>query len=197
MGLMIHSISQIPAGSDRSFYLYMLDYGWKDHFTAELHLNFDSMAEVAAQSNSVVIRGTSSHFADEVLSWHHINSEDASELLPALLLTTRTPESFRIPHFALDLPEAARAPSQVDDHLVLIPLRKVCASPADVAPVLKLIFKDISAGKSLTNFAISRELKPKHGSALVASLVLEPNIGGIGVDLKKLYSFLESFRKTK
>ena len=43
------------------------------------------MAKIAAENKAVVIKGTvGSHFQNEVLSWHHINGEDANDLLPAL-----------------------------------------------------------------------------------------------------------------
>jgi hypothetical protein len=30
MGLYVHSLAEIPTGAERSYYLYLLDYGWEE-----------------------------------------------------------------------------------------------------------------------------------------------------------------------
>ena len=57
--------------------------------------NFDKFAEHASKNNFVIFKGLpGSHFDDEVLSWHHINGEDAEDILPAVLITTENPHFF-------------------------------------------------------------------------------------------------------
>jgi hypothetical protein len=58
--------------------------------------NFDRMADLASRDNAVIITGTrGSEFNDEVLSWQRVNGQEADELLPAVLITTRHPSLFR------------------------------------------------------------------------------------------------------
>ena len=47
--------------------------------------NYEKMASLAAENKAVVIRGTHRvHFEDQVLSWHHINGQNAEEILLAI-----------------------------------------------------------------------------------------------------------------
>ncbi len=98
MGLMIHSLAELPEGVERRCYMYLLDYGWKEPVLDVLYQNFDRMADAASRSGAVILRGVvGAHFEDEVLSWHQINGEDAEELLPAILLTNRNPHDWSSP----------------------------------------------------------------------------------------------------
>ena len=96
MGLMIYSLDNIPAGAKRDYFIYLLDYGWTEPISEILNKNFEEMSKIAAENKAVVIKGTvASHFQNEVLSWHHINGEDAENLLPALLITNKHPQYFK------------------------------------------------------------------------------------------------------
>jgi hypothetical protein len=54
------------------------------------------MADLASRSDAVVIHGPRGvHFEDEVLSWHRVNGQDDAGILPAILITTRHPSTFR------------------------------------------------------------------------------------------------------
>lgn len=92
MGLYVHSLGEIPTRTDRAYYVYLLDYGWEESLGNAVRANLPKMADVASRSNSVVIHGTRGvHFEDEVLSWHRVNGQDAKDILPAILVTTRHP----------------------------------------------------------------------------------------------------------
>ena len=89
MGLYVQSLNNIPQSAHRDYYIYLLDYGWSEPLGNALMNNYEKMAQLAAENDAVVIRGTHRvHFEDEVLSWHHINGENAEDLLPAILITT-------------------------------------------------------------------------------------------------------------
>ncbi len=95
MGLIVHSLQNIPESKNRDYLIYLLDYGWDEPISKALRDNFDKMAEIAAKNRAVVIKGTElAHFENEVFSWHHINNEKADELLPALLITNKHPKYF-------------------------------------------------------------------------------------------------------
>jgi hypothetical protein len=82
VGLMIHSLEEIPSNVKRDYYLYLLDYGWKEPLSQTIIDNFDKISDSASKTNSVFIKGTiGSHVDNEILSWHHINAENGEEVL--------------------------------------------------------------------------------------------------------------------
>jgi hypothetical protein len=94
--LYVHSLGEIPQSAERAYYIYLLDYGWEEDLAGAVRANLPKMADLASRSNAVVIHGPRGvHFEDEVLSWHHVNGQDAKDILPALLVTTRHPSTFR------------------------------------------------------------------------------------------------------
>jgi len=96
MGLYVHSIGELPAEAYRSYYVYLLDYGWDEAFGDAVRRNLPQMADKASRSDAVVIHGPRGmHFEDEILSWHHINGCSSDDILPAILVTTRHPRTFR------------------------------------------------------------------------------------------------------
>jgi hypothetical protein len=67
--LYVHSIGEIPAEAFRSYYVYLLDYGWDEAFGDAVRRNLPKMADAASRSEAVVIHGPRGmHFEDEVLS---------------------------------------------------------------------------------------------------------------------------------
>lgn len=114
------------------------------------------------------------HFEDEVLSWHHINGQDADDILPAILVTTRHPRTFRESFGATVL----IAPTE--DALLLIPLKKICKTADQVVEVVEKIFKDIQGRKVLTQFSVAKEIHKSTGRALADAVILQPNVHGIG-----------------
>ena len=181
---MVHSIARLPEGYEREFYVYLLDYGWKESLGEALIGNFDRMAKLASTNKAVVIRGTvGSHFEDEVLSWHHFNGQQTDELLPAILITTQHPSYFQ--KFA-PMPREQSAGSWANEVLLLIPLRRCCKTTDQVVELIEKLFADIRAKKPLADFQIVQELRAGEGKSLLDALILEPSVGGFGVDLKAL-----------
>lgn len=191
MGLMIYSLDHIPLEAQRDYFIYLLDFGWDEPISNIINRNYDNMAKIAADNKAVVIKGTvASHFQSEVLSWHHINGEDAKDLLPALLITNKHPFYFMTSEtpFRYKDTDAIKAHKHGDMKMILIPFKKVCKTETDVITIVQNVFNDIVQGKDLTNFSIVEKQKSGIGRAIVDSLILQPNISGIGIDLKKFFN---------
>jgi hypothetical protein len=194
MGLYVHSLSRLPLGLERDYYIYVLDYGWDEPLGQALHTNFRRMADLAAKNKAVVIAGTDSRaFAEEILSvhvddaefsWSKINGEDGEDVLPALMISTIHPTRFReeVPGYRF----AKSTKGSADEKLILIPLRGVCKDATEVVALIERIFRDIAAQKPLTDFAVAKEIKSGSGTALSDALILKPSLWGVGVDIKEL-----------
>lgn len=188
MGLMIHSLGELPIEAQRDYYVYLLDYGWKEDLGRTLLDNFGQMARLASSSDAVVMRGTvGSHFEDEVLSWHHVNGQPGDELLPAILITTRHPQEFRSGRG-----NRHQEREGVHSNMILIPLNRVCKTSTDVVQLVGRLFEDIRNKKALKDFDVVGTMKAGAGGAVVDALILQPNIGGIGLNLNSIIDF---FRK--
>lgn len=187
MGLVIRTLEDLPETSDREYYIYLLDYGWNEPLDQALKDNFDKIATSVSKHKGVVIRRSEEgiHFTDEVLSWHNINGQDAEKekLLPAVLITNRSPRIFK------DLEDKRR--TDKDIRLVLIPLKKFCKTTSDVVNALVKITNDIKEKKDLSDFRVSKELKPGIGNAIVKGIVLEPKLFGMGFSFNKMVEALK------
>ncbi|KAF7766566.1 hypothetical protein PUND_a2416 [Pseudoalteromonas undina] len=185
MGLHVHNLGNLPADAEREYFIYMLDYGWHEPLSEAMRANFTNMARLASKSKSVVIAGVEPiHFENEVFSFHGINGEHGEEMLPALMITTLHPRYFK------ENNHAWRESGELDDKLLLIPLKKCCKTTSDVVALIHKIFKDIEEKKELTNFSVQKEIKKKSGWRSAAdAFILQPNISGIGIDFKKLLGF--------
>lgn len=186
MGLYVQSLANIPINASRDYFIYLLDYGWSEPLGEVLMKNYGKMVALAAENNAVVIRGTHSvHFEDEVLSWHNINGEDAVEMLPAILITNRHPHKFK------ETFNSGDNSGNVEDDLklIFIPLKKFCKTTTDVVSLVERLFNDIANKRDLTDFKIAKELKKGVGRALADSIVLEPNIAGIGFNFNNLIKY--------
>jgi len=202
MGLYVHSLSRLPLGLERDYYLYVLDYGWEEPLGEALHANFRRMADLAAKNKAIVVAGTDSRaFADEILSvhvddpqfsWGNINGESGEEVLPALMISTIHPQKFRAEVPGYRFPEVRRGVA--DDKLILIPLRGVCKNATEVAALIERIFRDIAAQKPLTDFAIAKEIKAGNHGAYSDAVILKPTLWGMGVDLKAIAKTWKSKR---
>ncbi|MGA3011991.1 MAG: hypothetical protein ABSD72_17180 [Terracidiphilus sp.] len=182
MGLYVHSLAEIPAGAERFYYLYLLDYGWEEPLGEAVRANLPRMAELASRSDAFVIHGPRGvHFENEVLSWHQVNGKDAKDILPAILFTTRHPSTFR------ESFQAKHTSKESRNALLLIPLRKICKSAQDVAELIQQVFEDIKDKKQLSRFAAAKRMKRGVAGALVDAVILQPKIGGIGFDVKKFF----------
>jgi hypothetical protein len=192
MGLHVHSLENIPQSADRDYFVYLLEYGWHEPLASSLNENFNNMAKRAAQSRAVVIKGTElAHFENEVFSYHQINNERGDDILPAVLITDAHPAYFKENNHGFRHSRGLyRESDEGDIKLILIPLKKFCSTTTEVVSLIEKLFSDIEAGKDLSQFQIAKEIKKGVGSAIVDSIILEPNISGIGFSFKKLGSFL-------
>lgn len=183
MGLHVHNLGNLPNTDDgRDYFIYVLDYGWKEPLTDALVANFTNMARMASQTRSVVVAGIEPiHFANDVFSWHGINGEDGERILPAILITTLTPSYFR------EHNEEYRSSGEINDKLLLIPLKAACKTTDDVIQLIKSIFNDIKEKKKLSGFAVAKTINKNGLRRLADAVVLEPNISGVGIDLRKLF----------
>jgi hypothetical protein len=194
MGLMVHSLEGMPEEHNRDYFIYLLDYGWQEPLSEVLIKNFGQMATLASeQKNAVVIMKTDAgiHFSDEVLSWHNINGDDAdkNELLPAILVTNRHPAEFK------KRSENSENESLEDNlKLILFPLKKYCKDSTEVVSLIQTIFSKIKQGKDLDDFKIINKKKKGIGGALADSVMLEPNIAGMGFSFN---NFVNYFREEK
>ncbi len=189
MGLMIYSLDNIPTGAKRDYFIYLLDYGWAEPISEILNKNFEEMSKRAAENKAVVIKGTvASHFQNEVLSWHHINGEDAENLLPALLITNKHPQYFKESNSSFQYKNIKNMGiNETEDmKMILIPFKECCNDEKDVIEIINSVFSDIENGKDLSNFSISKKNKKGVGRHIVDSVILQPNLNGIGIDIKKL-----------
>jgi len=183
MGLYVHSLGAIPTGAERAYYAYLLDYGWEESLGNAVRANLRRIADMASRSKAVVIHGPRGvHFEDEVLSWHRVNGQDAKNILPAILITTRHPSTF---HESF---ETKKSKKERRDALLLIPLRKVCKSAEDVVELIQRVFEDIKDKKQLSKFRAAKRMRRGVAGALVDAVILQPKVGGIGFDLKKLFT---------
>lgn len=183
MGLHVHNLGNLPNTVDgRDYFIYVLDYGWKEPLTDALVSNFTNMARMASETKSVVVAGIEPiHFANEVFSWHNINGEDGEKILPAILITTLTPSYFKESYS-----EFANS-SEIDDRLLLIPLKSVCNTTDDVIELIKSIFRDMKDKKQLSGFAIVKEINKSGVKRFADAFILEPNFSGLGLNLRKLF----------
>jgi hypothetical protein len=187
MGLKISTIAAIPENVERSYYLYILDYyNWDEPISKTLRDSFDKISKFAAENDSVVIQGISeSHFYSELMSWESVNGIDPKELLPALMITTIHPKYF------LDGNDKQSTKGKIpEDKLVFIEIGKVCKTPQDVLKLIEKVFQDIKQKKDIKDFQIKKELKGGVGKILNDTIILEPNIAGIGVNINNLFKFL-------
>jgi hypothetical protein len=188
VGLYVSSMRELPVG-DRTLYLYLLDYGWPSGDYEQLfRQNFGHLSHRASETGAVVVMsGQGVHFANEVLSWHHVFGHDSADLLPALLLTHAHPSYF--------VSEEPRESDADLGDLALIPLRQACTTPQDFLSIVGSIFEDLEKGLTLRNFRAEKfdilsvpqssmwgEARARVGDALL----LQPNFAGMGIDIKKL-----------
>jgi len=188
MGLYVQTLENIPQDTNihKDYYIYLLDYGWKEPLGEVLMDNYTKMAQIAADNNAVVIRGTNRvHFEDEVLSWHNINGQNAEEILPAILITNRLPHKFK-ESFGSD---TNRGHLESDLKMIFIPLKKFCKTTTEVITLIEKLFNDIKQQKDLSEFRVAKEIKKGFGRALADSIILEPNIGGIGFNFNNFYNY--------
>ena len=190
MGLKIHSLGRVPTDIERSYFLYLLDYGWDEPLSRGLRRNFDKMASLASRNDAIVVAGfDGEEFSNEVFTYHQINGQPGEEILPAILITTCHPHRFAEQN---EFPHRSRHYGQAlfDDRMVLIPLRGLCKSETDVTNLIEKLFRDIQEKKCLSDFGVYSQVARGDRGALVDAIVLQPNVAGVGLDLKAIGRFL-------
>ena len=99
--------------------------------------NCHSENRLADDFHWCVVRGVvGSHFVDDVLSWHRVNGEETEDLLPAILITTRNPHTFK----AREMKEGESG--ALVDALVLEPIS------AGMGVDLKAVYRSLEQTKS-------------------------------------------------
>ncbi len=191
MGLHIHSLNNVPVSENKDYLIYLLDYGWDEPLATALRNNYDEMAKKAALNRAVVIRGTElSHFENEVFSWHKINNENGEDILPAILITNAHPSYFFQNSDGYHRERGLyRETENGDLKLILVPLKRFCQSTTEVIDLITKLFKDIEEGVDLSDFRVAKEVRKGIGSAIVDSIILEPNISGIGFSFKRIKEY--------
>ena len=179
MGLVVKSLCNVPH-TDRKYFIYLLQCGWGTELDSALMKLFPRMAQEASDSDSVVIAGSdAAHFQNDVFSWHRINGEDASELLPAILLTTVHPERFRNERDPFWL---TRKPNE---HMVLISLKEFASTPDKVADLIRKLFTDIQHKRDLSDFEVVKTISRHRSRAFMDSIILRPGVAGCSIDIKQ------------
>ncbi|UZO81713.1 hypothetical protein NBT05_04400 [Aquimarina sp. ERC-38] len=186
MGLKISTIAAIPENVNRD-YLYILDYyNWDEPIGNTLRNSFDKIAKFASENNSIAIQGIpESHFYSELWSWESINGIDPKELLPALMITTIHPK-----YFLERNDKDVKKEKNSEDKLVFIKIAKVCKTPRDVLKLIEKIFSDIQNHKKICDFQVKSELSEGIGKILNDTIILEPDIAGVGININNICKFL-------
>ena len=70
---------------------------------------------------------------------------------------------------------------------MLLPLRRVCKSPLQVVDLIQKVFEDITEKKRLSDFRVAKRLRRGVAGAFVDAVILQPNISGVGFDVKKFF----------
>jgi hypothetical protein len=187
MGLYISHIDSVTIKSERSLYIYLLDYGWPDgHWEQLFKRHFMRMADRASQTGAVVIgsmRGV--HFGNDVLNWHRVGNLNADEVLPGLMITKTHPS-----YFKESFDEATPAAPGLRD-LIVIPLKSLCDDETDFLRAIESVFSDLERGLELKNFQIATHDARASKSArpyrrLANAFEAKPGAFGFSIDLKAL-----------
>jgi hypothetical protein len=196
MGLKVSTIARLPIATDRDYFIYFLDYGWDEPLSNALHNNFDRMADFAAQHRSLVIEGLNrQEFANEVLSWHHVNGEDAENLLPAIMIADCDPRLLEQSN-EFSVRRSVRTRDRAKpERFFIVPLKQVCKNPTEVAALLTQITEDIKNKRELSNFSVKKMVN-RSAEGLGEMFVLKPSFAGVGIDLKKAFQFGSKYLRT-
>ena len=181
MGVKITSLAQIPSNVEIPFYIYLLTSQYPFETNKALHEAFDVLSYEAGERDFVVIQGLTREFGGEVMNAYSIDGLPVDEVLPAILITTINPHQF----------EKVRSinkngPFKANERIVLISLRRNNTRRDDVFHLLQKVVCDIKSGRSLNDFEVAKDKKTK----FLDSLIIQPNISGVGIDLRTLWMFL-------
>ena len=196
MGVKVSTIARLPIATDRDYFIYFLDYGWDEPLSKALYDNFDRMALFAAENRSLVVAGLHrQEFANEVLSWHRVNGEDAESLLPAIMIADCDPRTLAQSNEFGPLRTGGKRDRTKPERFLIIPLKQVCKIATDVTDLLARITEDIRSKKQISNFSV-KALIDRSSVGLAEMVVLKPSIAGVGIDLKKAYELGSKYFQT-
>jgi hypothetical protein len=181
MGVKITSLAQIPSDADIPFYVYLLHSHYPFEADKALDEAFEIIAQQAGERDFVVIQGLTREFGGEVMNAYSIDGIPEDEVLPAILISTVNPHRFEEVH-SID----KSGPFRPRERVVLISLRQQHSRRDEVFGLLQKVIADIKAGRELRDFEVSKDKKTK----FLDSLILQPNVSGVGIDFKALWSFL-------
>jgi len=189
MGLYVSHMDTVTIKAERALYIYLLDYGWPGGEWEQLFKrHFMNMADRATKTGAVVIGSMNGvHFANEVLSWHHVAGLSVDDVLPGLLVTKTHPS-----YFVESYDETRSAAPGLEDILV-IPLKPFCGDETEFLRAIEGVFSDLQNGLELKNFKIARHDPRRHralkiGKRLINAIAVKPGAFGMSVDLKALLS---------
>ncbi|HAM47039.1 MAG TPA: hypothetical protein DCZ07_07810 [Alphaproteobacteria bacterium] len=196
MGLLVSHLKTLARVSDKDLYVYLLDFGWPDGKYEKLFKShFSQLAKKASDANSVVVasnRGT--HFANQILAYYKVLDLKADEVLPAILISKAAPSYFEE---TLGPEEHSIDPDTdplLREKTVFIPLKNCCQDETSFVAIIESIFSDLESGLEIGNFRVAdhdefhTNRKPSILGRVASSILLQPNIGGVGVDLRRLFS---------
>lgn len=200
MGLIVSHITGLDSYKDRQLYVYLLDFGWPDgEYEQIFKRQFHALSNRASENKSLIISSNKGiHFANEVLSFHRVFEMDADQILPAILITKTHPSYFVETSGPIEGNiEQPESDELCRDDVVLIPLKLACSTPDAFASVIESIFSDLKEGLELRNFSVAKHdanpnnIPPASSwrrmvQRVGKSILLEPNIAGVGVNLKDL-----------
>jgi hypothetical protein len=196
VGLIVSHLKTLARVSDKALYVYLLDFGWPDgKYERLFKSHFSTLARKASDANSVVVASNrGAHFANEVLAYYKVLDLNADEVLPAILISRAAPNYFE----ETVGPEEHTIDPETDpllrEETVLIPLKACCQDEASFVTIVESIFNDLAAGLEIRNFRVAEHDKfrsvgrSSFVERFASSILLQPNFGGVGVDLKRLFS---------
>lgn len=186
MGLYVCHLETVTIEGERALYVYLLDYGWPEGQWEHLFKkHFMRMADRALETGAVVIgssRGV--HFANEVLSYHHVGGLAGEDVIPGLLITKTHPRVFRESY-----DEVTRAGPGMET-LLVVPLKPFCSNEDEFIRAIEQVFKDLKSGTELEDFAIARH-DPRlvtgqgRGRRFIDAIELKPGAFGVSFNIKK------------
>jgi len=187
MGLYINHLRTVSFETDRTLYVYLLDYGWPDGEWEQIFKrHFMKMADMASETGAVIVGSPSGvHFANEVLNWHRVGSLSADDMLPGLLITKTPPHYFQESHCDSGVVECGL------EEMLCVAIGTFCTTETEFVQAIESVFKDLEDGAVLNDFKIAEHNMLKRTDWPLArrigeAIELKPGALGFQIDLKRL-----------
>ena len=117
-----------------------------------------------------------------------MNGLPADDLLPAIMITDCEPASLAQASEFGPRRQHRGGTANYPERFIILPLRELCKTASDVALLLEKITQDLESGTALQDFEVARLVDETEGGA-AEMLSLQPNIAGVGVDLKMAFEW--------